>query len=161
MGNPSKNMSNCPVPHCARDYTWLGVGAGVGALAAYLFLRNRHKYEPPKVWKSDTQVGGKFAKMNSATAGARFQKDLPDGEHDIQLYSFPTPNGAKVTILLEEICQVVPDFDYDAWRIEILSDEPEQFTSGFCGVNPNSKIPALVDKSTSPPTNVFESGSIL
>lgn len=91
-------------------------------------------------------------------ASNRTEKALKIGKHAIQLYGLATPNGAKPGIMLEEICEVYPDFDYDAWTISISG---EQFTSGFVEVNPNSKIPALLDQSTTPPTRVFESGAIL
>lgn len=115
------------------------------------------KYVPPKVWKP-VESGGAVAAINAPTAGARTQDKLQVGKHPIQLYSFPTPNGAKATIMLEEICEVYPDFDYNAWRTPING---KQFTSGFVAVNPNSKIPCMSDHSTSPPTRVFESGAML
>jgi len=115
------------------------------------------EYTPPKVWVPK-QGGHAFAAINRPTAGARTQKDLCVGKHPIQLHSLATPNGAKATIMLEEICAVYPDFDYDAWRIPI---DGAQFTSGFVEINPNSKIPAMVDCTTEPPTRVFESGAIL
>lgn len=116
-------------------------------------------YTPPKVWTWDKENGGQFASINRPTAGARFDRDLPRGDHRFQLYSLATPNGQKVTILFEELLEAGHDAEYDAWLIRI--GEGEQFSSGFVEVNPNSKIPALLDRSTQPPTRVFESGSIL
>ncbi|RTE86737.1 MULTISPECIES: glutathione-dependent disulfide-bond oxidoreductase [Gammaproteobacteria] len=119
-----------------------------------------NEYTPPKVWKWDPKNGGKFANINRPIAGATHDKDLPVGKHPLQLYSLATPNGVKVTILLEELLAMgVREAEYDAWIIDIL--EGEQFSSGFVSANPNSKIPALVDHSTETPTRVFESGSIL
>lgn len=117
-------------------------------------------YEPPKVWTFDDENGGQFASINRPTAGARHEKALPRGEQPFQLYSLATPNGVKVTILFEELLEAgFNDAEYDAYLIDI--GEGDQFSSGFVEVNPNSKIPALVDTSTSPETRVFESGSIL
>lgn len=117
-------------------------------------------YTPPKVWEWDQDSGGKFASINRPVAGPTHEKELPVGEHPLQLYSLGTPNGVKVTILLEELLEKgVAEAEYDAHLINIL--EGEQFSSGFVAVNPNSKIPALMDHSTSPPTRVFESGAIL
>jgi len=134
----------------------LTIGAAVG-IATCFMIKRLFKYTPPITWKS-TVSGGKFASINAATAGARQQKPLPVGQNDIQLYSLGTPNGNKATIMLEELCAVMQEFDYDAWLVKI---DGEQFDSGFVEANPNSKIPVLVDYSTSPPTNVFESGAIL
>lgn len=118
------------------------------------------KYVPPPVWTWDQESGGRFASINRPVAGATHQQPLPVGEHALQLYSLATPNGQKVTILLEELLALGhAGAEYDAWLIRIT--EGEQFGSGFVAVNPNSKIPALVDRSTDPPTRVFESGSIL
>ena len=117
-------------------------------------------YTPPKVWKDDAPNGGKFASINRPTAGERTQKALPVGEHPLQLYSLGTPNGIKVTILLEELLELgIKEAEYDAFLINI--NEGDQFTSGFVAINPNSKIPALVDKNKGNPIAVFESGSIL
>jgi GST-like protein len=117
-------------------------------------------YTPPKVWKWDAESGGRFAKINRPIAGPTHEKDLPVGKHALQLYSLATPNGVKVTVLLEELLGLgKKGADYDAWLINI--GDGDQFGSGFVAVNPNSKIPALVDRSTSPPTRVFESGAIL
>lgn len=117
-------------------------------------------YTPPKVWTYDAENGGKWASINRPTAGAREEKTLPKGKHPLQLYSLATPNGVKVTVMLEELVALgIADAEYDAHLIEIL--EGTQFTSGFVEVNPNSKIPALMDMSTTPPTRVFESGAIL
>ena len=118
------------------------------------------QYTLPKVWVNDTDGGNKWANINSPESGARFDKELPVGEHALQLYSLGTPNGQKVTILLEELLALgVKEAEYDAYLINI--GESDQFSSGFVGVNPNSKIPALVDKSGDEDVNVFESASIL
>ncbi|MFT6052300.1 MAG: GST-like protein [Halioglobus sp.] len=117
-------------------------------------------YTPAKVWKWNAESGGKFAKINRPTAGAQHEKELPKGEHDLQLYSLATPNGVKVTVLLEELLELgIHEAEYDAYVVNI--GEGEQFGSGFVAANPNSKIPAMVDHSTSPPTRVFESGAIM
>lgn len=120
-------------------------------------------YTPPKVWSwdnsSDEKKAGQFAKINRPTAGARQEKALAKGQHDLQLYSLATPNGVKVTLMLEELLQLGCDAEYDAWPVNIMSGE--QFGSGFVAANPNSKIPALVDHSLSEPLRIFESGSIL
>lgn len=117
-------------------------------------------YTPPKVWKQDGENGGKFASINRPTAGAREDRDLPVGEHPFQLYSLGTPNGQKATILFEELLAAGhKGAEYDAWRIDIM--KLDQFTSGFVEINPNSKIPALVDRSGDTPFRVFESGAIL
>ncbi|MEM8546394.1 MAG: glutathione-dependent disulfide-bond oxidoreductase, partial [Cyanobacteria bacterium P01_H01_bin.119] len=113
-----------------------------------------------KVWKWNTESGGTWAKINRPIAGPTHDKALPSGQHPLQLYSLATPNGQKVTILLEELlAQGISEAEYDAYSIRI--NEGDQFGSGFVAVNPNSKIPALVDRSTTPPIRVFESGSIL
>jgi GST-like protein len=117
-------------------------------------------YTPPRIWKWDSESGGRFAKINRPIAGATHEKQLPIGEHSLQLYSLATPNGVKVTVLLEELLAIGREgAEYDAWLVNI--GEGEQFGSGFVAVNPNSTIPALVDHGTSPPTRVFESGAIL
>lgn len=117
-------------------------------------------YTPPKVWKWDTENGGQWSSINRPTAGAQFEKDLPVGKHPLQLYSLATPNGVKVTVMLEELLALgKTEAEYDAWLIKI--GKGDQFGSGFVDVNPNSKIPALMDHSTNPPTRVFESGAIL
>ena len=118
-----------------------------------------NSYEPPRVWTWDAESGGRFAKINRPIAGPTHEKDLPVGEHPLQLYSLATPNGVKVTVLLEELLALGRDAEYDAWFINI--GEGDQFGSGFVAANPNSKIPALVDHGASPPLRVFESGSIL
>lgn len=115
-------------------------------------------YVPPKVWTWDKDNGGKFASTNRPIAGATHDKDLPRGAHDLQLYSLATPNGQKVTIMLEELVEAGLLADYDAWLISISGD---QFGSGFVAVNPNSKIPAMMDYSGETPVRLFESGSIL
>lgn len=118
------------------------------------------EYTPPKVWVWNRNTGGKFANINRPTAGATHDKDLPRGHNPLQLYSLATPNGVKVTVMLEELLAAgFSGAEYDAWLINI--GEGDQFGSGFVAVNPNSKIPALLDVSTSPPTRVFESGAIL
>jgi GST-like protein len=115
-------------------------------------------YVPPKVWVWDKANGGAFASTNRPIAGATHDKDLPRGQHPLQLYSLATPNGVKVTIMLEELVEAGLLPDYDAWLLEISGD---QFGSGFVGVNPNSKIPAMMDYSGDTPVRLFESGSIL
>ncbi|WP_120718216.1 glutathione-dependent disulfide-bond oxidoreductase [Tsuneonella amylolytica] len=117
-------------------------------------------YTPPKVWTHDKENGGRFAAINRPTAGARHEKDLPVGEHPFQLYSLGTPNGQKVTILFEELLAAGHSgAEYDAWKIDIGA--LDQFGSGFVALNPNSKIPALEDRSGAEPFRVFESGAIL
>ena len=117
-------------------------------------------YTPPKVWEWNQASGGRFANINRPTAGATHDKELPVGEHDLQLYSLATPNGVKVTVLLEELLELgIKAAEYDAYLVDI--SEGEQFGSGFVAINPNSKIPALLDRSTTPPTRVFESGAML
>jgi len=118
------------------------------------------EYVPPKVWKWEQESGGTFANINRPIAGATHDKKLPIGNHPLQLYSLATPNGQKVTILLEELLAAGhSDAEYDGYLINI--GEGEQFGSDFVDANPNSKIPALVDHSTAEPTRVFESGAIL
>ncbi|MBA1289396.1 glutathione-dependent disulfide-bond oxidoreductase [Pseudomonas japonica] len=117
-------------------------------------------YVPPKVWKHEAPSGGQFASINRPIAGATHDKPLPVGKHPLQLYSMATPNGVKVTVLLEELLALGHmGAEYDAWLIRI--SEGDQFGSGFVDINPNSKIPALVDHSGEAPVRVFESGSIL
>ena len=116
-------------------------------------------YTPPTVWTWDAESGGRFSKINRPTAGATHDKELPVGKHPLQLYSLATPNGVKVTVLLEELLALGKEAEYDAYLINI--GDGEQFGSGFVAINPNSKIPALLDRSTAPPTRVFESGAIL
>jgi GSH-dependent disulfide-bond oxidoreductase len=117
-------------------------------------------YTPPKVWSWIKPNGGQFASINRPVAGATHDKELPVGRHPLQLYSLATPNGQKVTILLEELLALGhKGAEYDAWLIRI--NEGEQFSSGFVEVNPNSKIPALMDRSGPQPIRVFESGAIL
>ncbi len=117
-------------------------------------------YVPPKVWSWDKANGGEFSKINRPIAGATHDKTLPIGKHPLQLYSLGTPNGVKVTIMLEELLAMGhKEAEYDAWLIRI--SEGDQFSSGFVEINPNSKIPALVDYSSDKPIRVFESGSIL
>lgn len=117
-------------------------------------------YTPPKVWTWDSENGGAFAKTNRPVAGATHEKALPVGRHPLQLYSLGTPNGVKVTVMLEELLERGErGAEYDAWLVNI--NEGEQFSSGFVEINPNSKIPALVDRSGKAPVRVFESGAIL
>ncbi len=117
-------------------------------------------YVPPKVWKWDQSSGGKFANINRPISGATHEKALPIGKHPLQLYSLGTPNGQKVTIILEELLALgIKEAEYDAWLINI--GEGDQFGSGFVDINPNSKIPALVDRSGTKPISIFESGAIL
>jgi len=117
-------------------------------------------YTPPKVWTWDSESGGRFANINRPIAGPTHDKALPVGDHPFQLYSLATPNGVKVTVMFEELLEAgFEGAEYDAWLIRI--SEGEQFSSGFVDVNPNSKIPALLDRSGETPVRVFESGSIL
>ncbi|MCH1555189.1 MAG: glutathione-dependent disulfide-bond oxidoreductase [Pseudomonadales bacterium] len=116
-------------------------------------------YEPPKVWVWNKGNGGRFANINRPVSGATHEQDLPVGEHPLQLHSLATPNGVKVTVMLEELLELGKPAEYDAYLINI--GEGHQFGSGFVAINPNSKIPALLDQSTTPGTRVFESGAIL
>lgn len=118
-------------------------------------------YTPPKVWTwNQEKDGGRFAKINRPISGATHEKKLPVGKHPLQLYSLGTPNGVKVTVMLEELLAAGhAGAEYDAWLINI--NEGDQFGSGFVAINPNSKIPALLDRSTTPPTRIFESGAML
>jgi GST-like protein len=119
-----------------------------------------HDYQPPKIWTWSNSNGGKFASINRPIAGSTHEKELPVGKHPLQLYSLGTPNGVKVTILLEELLALGhKGAEYDAWLIKI--GDGDQFGSGFVEINPNSKIPALMDRSAPEPIRVFESGSIL
>jgi GST-like protein len=123
-------------------------------------MENSSSYTPPKIWSANKEMGGRFASINRPTAGATHEKELPVGRHPLQLYSLGTPNGVKVTVMLEELLAAGHmGAEYDAWLIRI--NEGEQFGSGFVGVNPNSKIPALMDRSGPMPIRVFESGAIL
>jgi GST-like protein len=116
-------------------------------------------YVPPKVWKHEAASGGQFASINRPVAGPTHETNLPVGKHPLQLYSMATPNGVKVTVMLEELLALGLDAEYDAWPIRIA--DGNQFSSGFVAVNPNSKIPALMDHSGTEPVRVFESGAIL
>ncbi|WP_445286881.1 glutathione-dependent disulfide-bond oxidoreductase [Variovorax atrisoli] len=117
-------------------------------------------YTPPTVWSWNKESGGRFANINRPIAGATHEKDLPVGRHPLQLYSLATPNGVKVTVMLEELLALGhAGAEYDAWLIRI--NDGDQFGSGFVAVNPNSKIPALMDRSGDKPIRVFESGAIL
>jgi GST-like protein len=123
-------------------------------------MSSETEYTPPKVWTWDQESGGKFASINRPVAGATHDKPLPVGRHPLQLYSLATPNGVKVTVMLEELLEMGRSgAEYDAWLIRI--NDGDQFGSGFVGANPNSKIPALVDRSGASPVRVFESGAIL
>jgi GSH-dependent disulfide-bond oxidoreductase len=118
------------------------------------------EYIPPKVWTMKDDTGGKYSSINRPTAGARIEKSLPQGKHPFQLYSLATPNGVKVTIMFEELLAAgFKEAEYDAFMIDI--NEGAQFSSGFVEINPNSKIPALLDKSGPKEIRIFESGSIL
>lgn len=123
-------------------------------------MADTHSWTPPKVWTWEKDDNNRFASINRPVSGATHDKDLPVGKHPLQLYSLATPNGVKVTIMLEELLEKgITGAEYDAWLINI--GEGDQFSSGFVGINPNSKIPALADHSGSTPRRVFESGSIL
>jgi GST-like protein len=123
-------------------------------------MSDSSSYTPPRVWEWKAGSGGRFANINRPIAGPTHEKALPVGEHALQLYSLATPNGQKVTILLEELLALGrEEAEYDAWLVNI--QDGAQFGSGFVAVNPNSKIPALLDRGTSPATRVFESGAIL
>ena len=123
-------------------------------------MHNTTDYIPPKVWTWDQESGGKFASINRPVAGATHAKDLPVGRHPLQLYSLATPNGVKVTVMLEELLALGhAGAEYDAWLIRI--NDGDQFSSGFVAANPNSKIPALMDHGGATPVRVFESGAIL
>ena len=121
---------------------------------------SEQQYSPPRVWQWEKESGGRFASINRPIAGATHEHELPVGRHPHQLYSLATPNGVKVTVMFEELLELGIDAaEYDAWPIDIM--EGDQFSSGFVAINPNSKIPALLDRSTPQPVRVFESGAIL
>lgn len=123
-------------------------------------MSTSHEYVPPKVWTWDKENGGRFSKINRPVSGATHEQELPVGRHPLQLYSLATPNGVKVTGMLEELLAMGHSgAEYDAWIIDI--GEGDQFSTGFVGANPNSKIPALVDRAGLTPVRVFESGAIL
>ncbi|MDB2528282.1 glutathione-dependent disulfide-bond oxidoreductase [Alphaproteobacteria bacterium] len=123
-------------------------------------MTETHDYTPPEIWTWDAENGGHFASINRPVAGATHDKALPVGKHPFQLYSLATPNGVKVTIMFEELLALgITDAEYDAWLIRI--EDGDQFGSGFVDVNPNSKIPALMDHSAKTPIRIFESGAIL
>jgi len=123
-------------------------------------MSDTEDYTPPKVWTWNRESGGRFASINRPVAGATHDKALPVGKHPLQLYSLGTPNGVKVTVMLEELLALGHGgAEYDAWLINI--GEGEQFSSGFVDINPNSKIPAMVDHSGAEPVRIFESGAIL
>ena len=123
-------------------------------------MTDNSEYVPPRIWTWDKESGGRFANINRPIAGPTHDKELPVGKHPLQLYSLGTPNGVKVTVMLEELLAAGHSgAEYDAWLINI--GEGDQFSSGFVGANPNSKIPALVDRSGAEPIRVFESGAIL
>ena len=116
-------------------------------------------YQLPEVWEAPNQMGGAWGGLNQPTAGARFEQTLPKGDQSFQLYTLPTPNGIKVTIMLEELKELGVDAGYDAYRIKI--GEGDQFGSDFVAINPNSKIPAMLDQSGDQDIRVFESANIL
>src|SRR5690606_10017965 len=123
-------------------------------------MNDQSEYVPPKIWTWDKESGGRFANINRPVAGPTHDKELPVGQHPLQLYSLGTPNGVKVTVMLEVLlAAVLSSAEYDSWLINI--GESDQFSSGFVSVNPNSKIPALLDRSGPEPIRVFESGAIL
>lgn len=123
-------------------------------------MENSSSYNPPKIWSANKETGGRFASINRPTAGPTHEKELSVGRHPMQLYSLGTPNGVKVTVMLEELLAAGhTGAEYDAWLIRI--NDGDQFGSGFVSINPNSKIPALVDRSGPTPIRVFESGAIL
>ena len=123
-------------------------------------MSNSAAYTPPAIWTWNKESGGRFAKINRPIAGLTHEKDLPVGRHPLQLYSLGTPNGVKVTVMLEELLALGhAGAEYDAWLIRI--HDGDQFSSGFVAANPNSKIPALIDRSGPKPIRVFESGAIL
>lgn len=123
-------------------------------------MSDSNEYVPPKVWQWDTTDAGQFSNINRPISGTTHEKTLAIGKHPHQLYSLATPNGVKVTVMFEELLALgIQDAEYDAHKIDIM--EGDQFGSGFVAVNPNSKIPAMMDHSTNPPTRLFESGSIL
>ncbi len=123
-------------------------------------MTEQKSWMPPKVWTWDKESGGQFAAINRPVAGPTHEKELPVGKHPLQLYSLATPNGVKVTVMLEELlARGEKGAEYDAWLISI--QDGDQFGSGFTAINPNSKIPALLDRSSDSPVRVFESGSIL
>ena len=123
-------------------------------------MSDSNSYTPPTVWKWDNKSGGKFSNINRPISGATHDKALPVGEHDLQLHSLATPNGVKVTVMLEELLELgISAAEYDAYTINI--GEGEQFGSGFVDINPNSKIPALQDRSVTPPIRIFESAAIV
>ena len=123
-------------------------------------MSEQDEYTPPKVWTWDEENGGEFANINRPIAGATHDKVLEVGKHPLQLHSLATPNGVKVTVMLEELLALGHSgAEYDAYLISI--GKGDQFSSGFVEINPNSKIPAMMDNSTTPPTRIFESGSIL
>jgi GST-like protein len=125
-----------------------------------LLMNDSTTYTPPNIWAPNKENGGRFANINRPVAGPTHEKELPIGRHPLQLYSLGTPNGVKVTVMLEELLAAGHSgAEYDAWLIRI--NEGDQFGSGFVAINPNSKIPALVDRSGSTPVRVFESGAIL
>ena len=123
-------------------------------------MKQENEYQPAKIWQWNSENGGRFAKINRPISGATHDKELAIGDHPFQLYSLATPNGVKITVMFEELLALgIDEAQYDAWFINI--GEGEQFSNGFVEINPNSKIPALVDRSGKTPLRVFESGSIL
>lgn len=136
------------------------VKSELGVMQKGAEMSNKSEWTPPKIWTWETESGGQFAHINRPISGAIEEKDLPAGKHPFQLYSLATPNGVKVTLMLEELLERGhKDAEYDAWLINIT--DGDQFSSGFVAVNPNSKIPALMDNSATPPVRIFESGAML
>mmetsp|Transcript_51360 Transcript_51360/g.95073 ORF Transcript_51360/g.95073 Transcript_51360/m.95073 type:complete len:387 (-) Transcript_51360:697-1857(-) len=162
-GRASRTKSFRSSWNCSPFFRSSGLlGPPRNRIALRHFSHNGDEYVPPKVWKWESKDDNKFASVNRPTAGPRYDKELPRGEHPLQVYSMATPNGQKVTILLEELLAAgVKEAEYDAWMIHIM--EQDQFGSGFVRANPNSKIPALLDYADKDkdPIRVFESGSIL
>ena len=148
-------------PRCAGPATGCGFEATVSIfINLETVLSEPTAYKPPAVWTWNKDNGGQFANINRPVSGPTHDQELPVGQHPLQLYSLATPNGVKVTVMLEELlAQGHAGAEYDAWLIRI--NEGQQFSSGFVGVNPNSKIPALMDRSGPAPVRVFESGAIL
>src|SRR5271168_3489201 len=144
------------------DLTKSGSGSdnASGTVSGIPNMTNQSEYTPPRIWTWSQENGGAWASINRPVSGATHDEALPIGRHPLQLYSLGTPNGVKVTVMLEELLALGhAGAEYDAWLIKI--GDGDQFSSGFVSVNPNSKIPALVDRSGPKPIRVFESGAIL
>src|SRR6204780_3003056 len=160
----SKRCGRCsPRTILARpDLTKSGPGShdASGTISGASNMTNQSEYTPPRIWTWSEESGGAWASINRPVSGATHDKELPVGRHPLHLYSLGTPNGVKVTVMLEELLALGhAGAEYDAWPIRI--NNGDQFGSGFVAVNPNSKIPALMDHSSARPVRVFESGSIL